>query len=222
MNKCCFCEEYHDIYNNQYYNNWGKKLGYSSRILLESPNWYVIPTIGCLTVGYVLLVCKQHYLSLANLDSELYQEMLVLKEQTESVLLSELGYNCISFEHGTTNAFYTGANSVDHVHLHIVPFASKIWNNIVSSYNIKNFYNIPNYNHLFNLWKSNLPESYLLFQDLDNNIYYIPDALNYPSQFFRRCISPYLGTNLWDWKQEVHESNFIKTLEIFNVFRDLP
>lgn len=214
MNECCFCQEYVDSYNNPYYNQLGKDIHQPSRIILESPNWYVIPTIGCLTVGYMLLVCKKHYLSLANLDFELYQEMLALKEKTENIIFDKLGHKCISFEHGTTNG-YSGANSVEHVHLHIVPFVSDVWDDIANKNQIENYIRIDKFTDLLNLWKITNPKSYLLFQDLDKKIYYIPDAYKYPSQFFRKCISPYYGTNNWDWKQDIHIENFIKTLEIF-------
>lgn len=104
----------------------GRQIGCKSRFLLETDNWYAIPTMGSLTVGYILLVTKQHYLSLANLDSNLFFEMLNLKKSVEDFLFKKLGMHCIAFEHGTTNSYSTGANSVDHVHLHILPFSRPV------------------------------------------------------------------------------------------------
>lgn len=111
----------------------GRQIGCKSRFLLETDNWYAIPTMGSLTVGYILLVTKQHYLSLANLDSNLFFEMLNLKKSVEDFLFKKLGMHCIAFEHGTTNSYSTGANSVDHVHLHILPFSRPVWNEIITN-----------------------------------------------------------------------------------------
>lgn len=73
----------------------GRQIGCKSRFLLETDNWYAIPTMGSLTVGYILLVTKQHYLSLANLDSNLFFEMLNLKKSVEDFLFKKLGMHCI-------------------------------------------------------------------------------------------------------------------------------
>ena len=102
MMKCSFCEEYLEPQNSQYYIKIGRDIGMHSRVLMETNNWFAIPTMGCLTVGYVLVVCKQHYQSLANLNQELYQEMLSLKGMVEDKLKKELGLECLAFEHGVT------------------------------------------------------------------------------------------------------------------------
>lgn len=217
MVECCFCKEYLNTYNNQYYNSLGKRIGFDSRVLTETSNWYAIPTLGCLTVGYVLLVCKQHYSSLATLNEKLYKEMLELKYEVEETLFQKLGLPCLAFEHGTTDSGFVGANSVDHVHLHIVPFSKGIWPDLVKKNNLKGFSVVSSYEDLFLMWKNNLPKTYLLFQDINRVIYYKPDASGTSSQFFRKCLVPYLNINQWDWKRDYYQANFIKTLELFKI-----
>lgn len=216
MKQCCFCQEYLLPHDNQYYNEFGKELNIESRILMETENWYAVPSLGCLTVGYILLVCKHHLNSLANVNHTLFVEMLHLKQLIENEIFLKLGCECISFEHGVTDPSYTGANSVDHIHLHIVPCSKRLWNDIAQTHDLHDFWVFHDHIALFESWRMNPPHSYLLFQDLDKNIYYIQDASGFQSQFFRQCLSEIIGLEQWDWKKENYNGNFIKTLELFS------
>lgn len=215
IKNCPFCEEYLHPNVSQFYVEIGKKIGCESRVLLETEHWYVIPTLGSLTVGYVLLVAKEHHLSLANLSKELLGEMLQLKKNVEELLYNKLGMHCLSFEHGVTNAVSKGANSVDHVHVHILPFPKPIWQNIVFDIPQVHFEVVSSYTELFSNWQKKTPNSYLLFQDTDQAIYYFPDASNMPSQLFRKCLAPYLKADHWDWHNETYSNNITKTIELF-------
>lgn len=215
MKTCPFCDEFQNKRDNQFYTSIGRKIGCKSRILLETNNWYAIPSIGSLTVGYVLLVPKQHYLSLANIGSTLLFEMLHLKKRVENILFLKLGMHCIAFEHGTSNKYSAGANSVTHAHLHILPYTRTIWNEIVTDIPNTTYKAVKNYNFLLDEWKNNVPDSYLLFQDIDRKIYYISDASNMPSQLFRKCLAPYLGAKCWDWRTENYSSNILDTISLF-------
>ena len=212
---CCFCEEYQDPVSSQYYQEIGSKTGVTSRILMENDHWYAVPTLGCMTIGYMLLVCKEHYLSLANLDTVCFEEMLSLKATVERKIHQTLGVKCLAFEHGSTETDTNGANSVDHVHLHVVPFQNEIWPMLSQKYHLGDFEEISGYQELRDRWKSEFPKTYLLFQDVNQRIYYKTDVEDYSSQFFRKCLAPYLSMREWDWKQEEHEENLLKTIELF-------
>lgn len=213
--ECCFCEEYAHPLDSQYYDELGREIGVSSRVLMETEHWYAVPTLGCFTTGYILLVCKQHYQSIANLSVDLYQEMLKLKNRIEEIILGKLGLKCLAFEHGTTSMRFTGANSVDHVHLHIVPYPQKLWPDISKRYGLTDFQVVDNYDTLLSIWALDYPKTYLLFQDSDSVIYYKKDARGFPSQFFRKCLASFLEIEKWNWKQEVYQENFINTLKLF-------
>lgn len=154
-------------------------------------------------------------MSLANLDSNLFFEMLNLKKSVEDFLFKKLGMHCIAFEHGTTNSYSTGANSVDHVHLHILPFSRPVWNEIITNIPATTVNTVESYNDLFEVWKKNIPDTYLLFQDLDQKLYYISDSSYMPSQLFRKCLAPYLGANYWDWRSESYSNNILETISLF-------
>lgn len=212
---CCFCREYAYPLDNPYYYELGQKLGIPSRILRESPHWYAIPTLGCLTRGYILLVCKQHYSSLANLDKALFFEMLNLKKNMEQTIFQKMGVPCLAFEHGTPDPSAVGANSVDHVHLHILPFPNVIWPNLFRNNSLEGFISLTDYSALYEIWRESFPRTYLLFQDTDGTVHYKPDASNLPSQYFRKCLAPYLHANQWDWRLEQNPENFIETYKLF-------
>ena len=141
---CCFCDEYSDTYKSAFYSLLGRKVGCCSMVLSETENWYDIPTLGCLTTGYVLLVCKHHYMSLASMNHNLIFEMLKLKEDIENIIYSKLHLRCVVFEHGSSTGG-EGANSVEHVHIHIVPLQEKIWNDISKRNSITHFCKMDNY-----------------------------------------------------------------------------
>lgn len=212
---CGFCEEYTDSRNSEYYRLLGHKIGITSRIVYETKHWYVVPTLGCLVPGYILLVCKNHYLSTANLSKDLYCEFIELKKEMESIIYKQVGLPCICFEHGVTSELYSGANSVNHVHIHIVPYSNSIWHDMSQKYNLNSFAKVANYENLYTMWLEAKPKSYLLFQDTDSAIYYKDDASGFPSQFFRMCMASYLNVKQWDWKIEYYEENITKTIRYF-------
>ena len=212
---CPFCTEYVRPAESQFYRETGRKIGRRSRVLLETDNWYVIPTMGCLTVGYVLLVTKQHYLSLAGLDRGPYLEMLDLKRTVEEILFRRLGTRCLTFEHGTADPGSRGANSVSHAHVHLLPFAQPVWQDILPQLPAAEVEAVGSYGELWANWQKHTPGSYLLFQDLDQRIYYIPDAHEMPSQLFRRCLAPLLGADCWDWRREHYPENIVRTIGLF-------
>lgn len=212
--RCSFCEEYKRPYDSEYYRKIGGKAGYPVRILDQSDNWYAVPTLGCMTVGYVLVICKLHYLSIASIPDTLLAEMMDFKKTIEDKLYKRLGLKCIAFEHGTTSSNYCSANSVEHVHLHLVPFSHNIWPEIVQRYSIYDYIAFSNYEELFAYWENNPPKTYLLFQDVNEIVYYLPSANGFPSQFFRQCLSYYYNTN-WDWRKDYQQNNLFNTIKMF-------
>lgn len=214
--KCPFCKEYHCPTHCQFYQEIGKKHNISSRVLLETENWYAIPTIGSLTVGYVLLVCKKHYLSLSNLSDKLYYEMIDLKTKIEKIIFEKMGLPCVCFEHGTPSKITSGANSVNHVHIHILPVTNASWQDVSQNQYISNYLIIDNYEQLWTELKHNTETSYLLFEDTDKKIYFIGDASGTPSQFFRKGLASVLSLEEWNWKKEYYVENMMKTIELFD------
>jgi ATP adenylyltransferase len=88
--------------------------------LLETPNFVVLPSLGALIEGWLLIVPKQHFVSFGAIPDSLVAELLQLKEATSALLIRAYGTVC-AFEHGPS---YTGRHvgcGVDHAHIHLVP-----------------------------------------------------------------------------------------------------
>ncbi len=93
-----------------------------NRPLLESPNFVVLPSLGSLVEGWLLIVPKRHHISMGALPVELAEEMLSLKRFVASQLSPRYGALC-AFEHGPSDVLRRVGCGVDHAHLHIVPLA---------------------------------------------------------------------------------------------------
>lgn len=100
--------------------------------------------------------------------------------------------------------------------IHILPFTHPIWPNIISDIPGTDFESVDSYEKLYARWQNDLPNSYLLFQDLNQRIYYISDASKMPSQLFRKCLAPHLDAAHWDWRSEAYSDNIIQTIELFS------
>jgi ATP adenylyltransferase len=93
-----------------------------NRPLLESRNFVVLPSVGSLVEGWLLIVPRDHHISMGALPDLLADEMRSLKHRLASRLRLLYGELC-AFEHGPARLERRVGCGVDHAHLHIVPVA---------------------------------------------------------------------------------------------------
>ena len=93
-----------------------------NRPLLESRNFVALPSVGSLVEGWLLIVPKDHYISMGALPVSLADEMQSFKWELASQLGALYGDLC-AFEHGPALAERRVGCGVDHAHLHVVPIA---------------------------------------------------------------------------------------------------
>ena len=93
--------------------------------VLESSNFVALPSLGSLVEGWLLLVPREHYISMGALPVALSPEMEEMKAQLSDQVRSRFGEVCV-FEHGPAFASRKVGCSVDHAHLHIVPLTFDI------------------------------------------------------------------------------------------------
>src|SRR5260370_1238798 len=67
--------------------------------LFESTNFVVIPSLGALIQGWLLLVPRKHHICMGSLAEDSLHEMLQMKAAIASVMQQEYGSVC-AFEHG--------------------------------------------------------------------------------------------------------------------------
>lgn len=203
MLDCCFCKEF------------GGPEKQSDRLLWENGHWVATPSLGAFTLGYLLLICQEHYPSLATTPRAYDGEWLALLHRAKKMLRYKLGKDCVLFEHGS--ASFTGANSIDHVHLHIVPCESLLWEEIEQRYQLEGAQRLSTEDELLAYLKEQDLDNYLLFGDTSGRFFVYRDTLQKPSQFFRRVMAEMLGTpKQWDWRSNPLHDQVARTLVCFS------
>jgi ATP adenylyltransferase len=89
-------------------------------VLFDSPNFAVVPTVGAIVEGWLLIVTKQHALCMGAIDSRHYSELNSIKEFATKLIIEQYG-SAVVFEHGPAKCGQTTGCGTDHAHLHIVP-----------------------------------------------------------------------------------------------------
>ena len=90
--------------------------------LFESPNFVVLPSLGALVEGWLLLVPKKHFICIGALPNSVATEMQEVKHFLCEFLQQYYG-QVSAFEHGPSRPNSSVGCSVDHAHLHILPVA---------------------------------------------------------------------------------------------------
>ena len=93
--------------------------------LFESANFVVFPSLGALVEGWLLIVPKQHFVSIGALPDSLINELQRVRNVLIPVLQECYGAVCV-MEHGPSVANHDVGCGVDHAHLHLVPFQSNL------------------------------------------------------------------------------------------------
>jgi ATP adenylyltransferase len=89
--------------------------------LIETENFVVIPSLGALVEGWVLVVPKQHQISMGALPIELRTEAEEVECRTRAVLGWRYEKPIVGFEHGPSAEQHGTGCGVDHAHLHLLP-----------------------------------------------------------------------------------------------------
>jgi ATP adenylyltransferase len=112
MSICCLCS---NLVSHEALSPW-------DRPLFETTNFAVVPSLGSLVEGWVMVVPKQHIISLGALSANLVSEMRDLKRVVSTELVQKYGEVC-AFEHGPAKENQKVGCTVDHAHLHLVPLS---------------------------------------------------------------------------------------------------
>ncbi|MCB2182986.1 MAG: HIT domain-containing protein [Desulfobulbaceae bacterium] len=219
IKKCSFCAEFtSDKFYNLFYELVGANKSLQSRILFKNNDFVVIPTLGSLCPGYLLILPKKHFVSVGSMPNEYYQSLCKLLGNVKEIIQEKYFSNVIAFEHGAVSANYLGGACCDHAHIHVVPYNG----NLLSSFQIRKFQidEIFTFSSLSESVKNDKP--YLFYQSQSNRMYMIT-ADRIPSQMIRKIIAEKNGIpDKWDWRENLFEANIIKTISDFSdVFIDL-
>ena len=91
-------------------------------IIYESDNFYVVPELGAMLKGYLMIVPKEHILSVAQFPKSYFTEYYEVCEDVEKILLNAFKGSVVTFmEHGSGPSGKTShKKSIVHAHTHVV------------------------------------------------------------------------------------------------------
>lgn len=187
--KCIFCDIDHSKIENT--------------IIEETKFFYILPTLGSLVNGYVLIVTKRHINSMSELNEEELNEYKNIIEKYKNLFNKIYNKTPIVFEHGTPNQnSEMKASSVTHAHSHIVNINFKNEKEILNKYN---FFEIKD---LEEIEKNKNYISYIY--DKKYITYDFPGV----SQLMRILIAEELNfKDKFDWKKERFDENIKSTIK---------
>jgi ATP adenylyltransferase len=201
MENCEFCLEFSSFkkYKLSFFHSLFPHL--SNRILKETENFVVVPSLGQISEGYLLVITKDHYISMGHLPPQLHDELNIIIEQVSDILQFAYNKDIIQFEHGPSSSSQKGGCCIDHAHLHILPL------NVLPNLDL-----LPDLifreKHETNLFPAiardfldnNRPYLYIKIRGSSINRSFTLDAVGLPSQYMRRIIAQSIGKyDEWDW-----------------------
>jgi ATP adenylyltransferase len=187
-----------------------------NHIVFESDNFIVIPSLGSLVKGWLLIVPKQYVLSIGYLDENLQNELDELSNNVTKILEKEFG-KVTMFEHGAYMPNNLVGCGVDYAHLHLVPVDIDLIAELEKILKINyDWHKISGLDFASIYTKQNLP--YLYVKD-NKNQHFITSNESFPSQLFRKVIANYLGkSDEFDWKTFHHMENIEATIRILSKY----
>jgi diadenosine tetraphosphate (Ap4A) HIT family hydrolase len=199
---CDFCDERAGGHRNAYVDRYGES---ASRVILGTETFRIIPTLGQLAEGHLLVIPHDHVCALADLPPDGLGQLEDLCKNVRSILTSAYG-ECIFFEHGIRNDA-SGGCGIDHAHMHAVPVALRAAPSGVRERFLGRA--IRNLSQI----KTEVPDSsYIFFEDCLARRFVFPvDCI--PSQHMRKLIADSIGKKEWDWRECGQEPELLSTLQ---------
>lgn len=207
MNTCTLCNEIvRENSETPFQEIVGKQC--LERILRVSENFVVLPAIGQIIEGYLLIVTKKHYISMGELPENHLVELNALMQEISAVLKKIYQSRAIFFEHGSVTCIGEGGSCIDHAHIHAVPIEVDLIPKIPPFYEVKK---IESLGCLKEQVKKRIP--YCFYQSV-NNEKYVFDGTVVPSQFFRRLIAHEVESpDIWNWREFPEKHKLIAAVE---------
>lgn len=210
MNVCEYCQELQSPSESRFGRIYNGLI--DSRIVLRTKNFVVMPTLGQIFKGSVLILPVAHVETLAALPAEQLTELEMLSAKVHD--RSRMIGHPVILEHGSTQEA-AGSCGIYHAHLHVVPLPAPIRPQKL----------LPDSGTGFTTLSDALSAltstcHYLLAGD-DTGVHVVDTSLlaEAPgSQFFRRRLVSMFGVNRpWDWRSaSAPEEDLLTTIEAFH------
>lgn len=180
----------------------------ANTILDETKYFYITPSLGSLTEGYILITTKRHVNSMAELTIDEIKEYKELIKKYREIFKNIYKRYPIVFEHGTPNLKDSiKASSVIHAHTHVVNHNYKNEETLIQKLNLK---------RISHLEKISSDKNYIFYITPNNDIY-ITNEFESISQFMRIEIAKDLNLlDKYDWRKNDFNDNINLTINKIN------
>ncbi|XOF32323.1 MAG: HIT domain-containing protein [Candidatus Electrothrix sp. YB6] len=208
--KCGVCADIKDIYSDNL-----SPLSLSWRIIKETKNFIVTPSLGSIVDGYIVIWPKKHILSMKNLvDEELY-DLIRIVEYFNNIMKEKYGKQIVVFEHGQIEGCSEVGCGVNHAHIHMVALDdAKLFLNKSESI----YFTMKEYPSYKDFYQDNYcPETdYML---ISSTSFESTKVLSYGnsrvSQALRKILAECCGQSQnWNWREEMAIPKALNTMNI--------
>jgi len=201
---CDFCDEFSGGRNNAFYSRYGSDL--RNRTIFYTQNFKVLPSLGQIVEGHVLIVPVRHYTALADMPRGPVEEMSGLAHRVRVALSINYG-PCLLFEHGSRGD-NSGGCGIYHAHLHAVPAVGS--RDPICA--LKGMFRHQRLEGITEVGtKARGLKPYLYYEDTNSNSYLFEvDYL--PSQYMRKLLVEMMGEGEWDWRKCGREEALLSTI----------
>jgi len=203
-NRCRFCTVFRSTVSNRSIQSWDK-------ILFQSKNFTVFPSLGALIEGWLLIVPKDHALCLGGLSRELHSELDELRRQV-SLALEECYGSVTVFEHGPAQPCHSVGCGVDHAHLHILPTQINLIEGVKEIFpEPLKWEPVRSVQETASLYEAGLP---YLYVEQTPGRGFVTTHPNLQSQMFRKVVAKHIGRlERYNWREFHGEDNILSTIE---------
>lgn len=190
---------------------------FSSVVLDQSEHFVLKVTRGAFIPFYFLIISKEHYVRMADLPPDVFQDLQQFKSHVERFYREVLQTPFVVFEHGPSVAgsrgeectLEGGGGCVDHLHLHILPFSGEIESS--PDLNLPNRFESPrtlsNFNEMLEPQLNGTP--YIFYQNPNEQMHLYKIIGPTPSQLLRLLIAESLHIDEeFNWRDFADKGDF--------------
>lgn len=163
---------------------------FSSRLVCEWEDAYVISDAYPVVPGHLLVVLKQHKLAFADLDN---QSLRRIQKEIKKLAkkLAPLSRNILAFERGNALENISSNPSVDHAHIHLLPSVS------LESYLPRASTRVD----IGDFSRCRTEGNYYLYWNIADKYARIGPSCLIPSQYIRKTIAEANSVGRWNWRE---------------------
>lgn len=218
MEECTLCNEFNNKPENNYFEMYLKQplmkqnSQIKNRILYEEEDFVIIPTVGPLLKGHILICPKMHFLSFSQMNKELLNKAEKLKNKIRKVFKKTYNTGTAFFEHGMLSCESKGGACTSHAHLHCLATDVDVMDDF-----FKYSFNVRNINKFENIKTQTERNNAYLYYENQNETKVIMDSPIVESQFIRKLFAIRL--------KEIHKAHWrysIYSPEIYEMIKILP